>query len=225
MFRRFMTLALTILFCSSAFAATINGATWLRSTLTVNGVGFTGAVTATLNGKALTIVSSTSTQIVANVPFVLDTGNYRLVVKAGKASTFAYVSTPAPVLMTGGCYGINWGVGQYTTIWLVGDGGDQSCKYGAHYPPYMGVIARSAGVLEHMTVSGQFAGTATVYVNYVPTILSCTVLAYPLASDAVGCEDATTRIQINAGDAIDLGMTPSVGQINNVEASLQLQEQ
>ena len=212
------------LLCGVASAATINGVPFVKSTVTINGVGFNGALTVTLNGQKLTIVSSTLTQIVATIPTVLDSGSYRLVVKAGTASTFAYVTTPSPTILTVDCRAANWGVGQ--TIWLIGDGGEyQGCQYGSHYPPYYGVPSESGGVLKNLRVTGQFAGTATVYVNYVPTALSCTVTDYPPKINAVGCSDTTDRIQVNAGDAVDVCLTSSVAQMNNIQATLQFQEQ
>src|SRR5450755_4400876 len=110
------TVLLATLLCGVASAITINGVTFVRSTMTINGVGFNGVLTATLSGQQLTIVSSTPTQIVATIPTVPDTGSYRLVVKAGKASTFAYVTVPLPTILTGGCSSANWGVGRYLTI-------------------------------------------------------------------------------------------------------------
>jgi IPT/TIG domain len=214
---------LAMLLCGVASAITINGVTFVRSTMTISGVGFNGTLTVTLSGKKLTIVSSTPTQIVATIPTVPDTGSYRLIVNAGKASTFAYVTVPLPTILTGGCSSANWVVGQYVTIWLIGDGGDQSCRSGYHYPPYNGVLVAYGGVLKNLTVTGQFAGTATVYVNYVPTALSCTVTTYPPNPYAIGCGDTIDRPQINAGDAVDVGLTPSVSQMNNVQATLQFQ--
>lgn len=215
-----------MLICGITSATTINGVTFARSSVTINGVGFNGTLTVTLNGQKLTIVGSTPTQIVATMGIVPDPGSYRLVVKAGKATTFAYVTTPLPTILTGNCPAANWGVGQFATIWLIGDFGEyQGCQKGSHYPPSYGVPLQSGGVLKNLIVTGQFAGTATVYVNYVPTVLSCTVSTYPSSFYAAGCTDATDRIQVNAGDALDVGLTPSVAQMNNIQATLQFQEQ
>lgn len=207
-----------------ASATTINSVTFSKSTVTINGVGFNGAPTATLAGQKLAIVSSTPTQIVATMSTVPDPGSYRLVVKAGKATAFAYVTTPLPTILTGDCRKANWGVGQYATIWLIGEG-FQSCEYGSHYPPNDGVPLASGGVLKNLAMTGQFAGIATVYVNYVPTALTCTVTTYPPNGYAVGCSDTTDRIQVNAGDVLDVGLTPSVAQMNNIQATLEFQEQ
>lgn len=213
-----------VLLCGIASAATINGVTFVKSTITINGVGFNGVVTATLSGQKLAIVSSAPTQIVATIPTVPDPGSYRLVVKAGNATTFAYVTAPLPTILTGDCRAANWGVGQYATIWLIGEG-FQSCQYGSHYPPYDGVPLASGGVLKNLTMTGQFAGTATVYVNYVPTALYCAVTTYPPNGYALGCSDTTDRVQVNAGDVVDVGLTPSVAQMNNIQATVQYQEQ
>ena len=220
---------ISVLLCGIASAATINGVTFVKSTTTINGVGFNGVVKVTLSGQKLTIVSSAPTQIVATIPAVPDAGSYRLVVTAGKTSTFAYVTVPWPTILAGNCTTANWGVGQYVTIWLIGEtwptSQSQSCQSGSHYPPYLGLPLESAGILKNLIVTGQFAGTATVYLNYVPTAMSCTVTTFPPAPYAVGCNDATDRIQVNAGDLLDVGLTPSVAQMNNIHATLQYQEQ
>ena len=186
------------LLCGIASATTIYGVTFVNSTVNITGVGFNGTLTVTLNGQKLTIVSSTSTRIVATIPTVLDSGSYRLVVKVGTASTFAYVTAPLPTILTGDCPAANWGTGQYVTIWLIGDFDPTSpypgCQQGSHYPPSRGVPLASGGVLKNLNVTGQFAGTATVYVNYVPTVLSCVVTTYPPGVYAVGCGDTTDRI-------------------------------
>jgi hypothetical protein len=90
----FAVLALALL-SATAFATTINSTTVSGNQLTIGGVGFNGSPTVTLNGKMLTIVSSTSTQIVATINPVPPTGSYRLTVKSGKASAFAYVTVPS----------------------------------------------------------------------------------------------------------------------------------
>jgi hypothetical protein len=214
-----------LLLCAVASAATIYGVTFANSTVTINGVGFNGTLTATLNGQKLTIVSSTPTQIVAGSSRVLDYGSYRLVVTTGKTSTFAYVTTPAPTILTGTCP-YSYLVGAYTTIWLIGDHIDfENCKTEAHYPPFYGVPLESGGVLKNLRVTGQFAGTATVYVNDVPTALSCTVTTFPPDQNAVGCSDTTDRIQVNVGDFLDVGLTPSVSGMFNIQATLQYLEQ
>jgi IPT/TIG domain len=55
--------------------------------VTINGTGFVSPLTVQLNGKKLTVVSSTATQITANLGAPLAQGTYRLVVVAGTART------------------------------------------------------------------------------------------------------------------------------------------
>ncbi len=86
-------LALALL-SAAAFATTINSAIVSGNQLTIGGVGFNGSLTVTLNGQKLAVASSTSTQIVATMNPVPPVGSYRLTVKSGKASTFAYVTVP-----------------------------------------------------------------------------------------------------------------------------------
>lgn len=78
-----------------ASAATINSIMVSGNQVTIGGDGFTGSLTITLDGQQLDIVSSTSTQIVATVSTLPSPGTYRLVVKAPKASTSAWVSLPS----------------------------------------------------------------------------------------------------------------------------------
>jgi hypothetical protein len=53
--------------------------------VTINGTGFVSPLTVQLNGKKLTVVASTATQITANLGAPLAQGTYRLVVVAGTA--------------------------------------------------------------------------------------------------------------------------------------------
>jgi hypothetical protein len=90
--------AMTLLvLCStaSANAITINSIAVSGNQLTIGGVGFNGTLTVTLGGQKLNISSSTPTQIVATVDPIPAPGSYRLVVKAGGASTSAYVAMPS----------------------------------------------------------------------------------------------------------------------------------
>jgi len=80
---------------SSAFATAINGITVSGNQMTIGGVGFNGTLTVTLDGQKLTVDNSTPTQIVATMNPVPAPGSYRLLVKAGTASTFAYVTVPS----------------------------------------------------------------------------------------------------------------------------------
>jgi len=98
--------------CCTAYAVTINSATVSGDQLTISGVGFTGSISVTLNGQDLTVVSSTPTQIVATVNPVPAVGSYRLTVKAGKASAFAYVAVPA---ISGGVWYGGSSLGSLTT--------------------------------------------------------------------------------------------------------------
>jgi hypothetical protein len=90
--------AMTLLvLCStaSANAITINSIAVSGNQLTIGGVGFNGTVTVTLGGQKLNISSSAPTQIVATADPIPAPGSYRLVVKAGGASTSAYVAMPS----------------------------------------------------------------------------------------------------------------------------------
>ena len=87
---------IVLLLIGNASASTINSATISGNQLTITGNGFGGVPLAvSFNGKSVPIVRSSSTQIVATLNPVPSSGSYRLVVKAGTSSTFAYVTTPA----------------------------------------------------------------------------------------------------------------------------------
>jgi hypothetical protein len=60
--------------------------------VTISGTGFVSPLTVQLNGKKLTVVSSTATQITANLGAPLAQGTYRLVVVAGTARTATTVT-------------------------------------------------------------------------------------------------------------------------------------
>lgn len=90
-------LVVMLMTVSSATAITINSATVSLKQVTITGVGFTGTTAVTLGGQKLTVVSATSTQIVATMSSLPPSGSYRLVVKVGTASSFAYVQVPAVV--------------------------------------------------------------------------------------------------------------------------------
>lgn len=85
-----------LLTVSLGFGATINSTTVSGNQLTIHGTGFTGALAVTLGGQKLTIISSTTTQIVAQMSSVPTAGSFRLVVKAGTTSCFAYIQVPLP---------------------------------------------------------------------------------------------------------------------------------
>ena len=90
--------ALVLLLVTPAFAnaAVINGTTVAGNQLTITGTGFSGTpLTVILNAQTLTVVSSTSTHIVATLAPIPAPGSYRLVVKAGSASATSYVAIPA----------------------------------------------------------------------------------------------------------------------------------
>jgi hypothetical protein len=79
-----------------AATPTVNSSTIAGNQLTITGTGFSGTpLKVTFNGQSTSIVSSSSTQIVATVNPVPAYGSYRLVVKAGSSSTTAYVTVPA----------------------------------------------------------------------------------------------------------------------------------
>jgi hypothetical protein len=90
-----IAISFVVLSATSATATTINSTTVSGSQLTIGGIGFNGALTVTLNGEKLIIVSRTSTQIIASMNIIPAPGSYRLTVKAGNNSTFAYVTVPA----------------------------------------------------------------------------------------------------------------------------------
>jgi len=90
--------AWVVLFLSAAAASanTINSTTVSGNQLTITGTGFSGTpLTVIFNGKSIPIVSSSATQIVATLNLIPVPGSYRLVVRAGTTSTFAYVTAPA----------------------------------------------------------------------------------------------------------------------------------
>jgi hypothetical protein len=89
-------LVLLFLLPAVAPASVINSTTISGSQLTITGTGFSGTpLTVIFNGKNIPIVSSSATQIVATLNPLPAPGSYRLVVKTGSASTFAYVTAPA----------------------------------------------------------------------------------------------------------------------------------
>ena len=95
---RILALVIFLLAGITSSATTINSAVISGTQLTITGTGFSGTPLAvTFNGKTLLIVSSSSTQIVATLNPVPAPGSYRLVVKSGTASTFAYVVAPTIV--------------------------------------------------------------------------------------------------------------------------------
>jgi hypothetical protein len=96
---RFLALVL-LLTCITSSATTINSATISGTQLTITGSGFSGTLAVIFNGKTIPIVSSSSTKIVATLNPVPAPGSYQLVVKAGTASTSAYVAiTAAPTIV------------------------------------------------------------------------------------------------------------------------------
>jgi hypothetical protein len=214
-------LILLALTCGNVAAATITTVTFSKSQLTISGTGFVGALAVTLGGRKLTVLSGTATQIVASMNPVPDQGSYRLVVKAGTKSTFAYVTVPSGTILAGDCARSAFpGVGLFYTVWLIGD---VPCNQGVHYPPGDGVPL-VAGTLKHLTVKGYFAGTATVYVNNNPTALTCTLTDFP-ASPLLGCSDMVNQVQVSAGDTLNLGVTPSDARaMNTVHGTIELQE-
>jgi hypothetical protein len=93
----FTLIALLLLVVSPAFAALVNGTTVSGNQLTILGTGFAATpLTVSLNGVKLSVVSNTATKIVATLNPVPPPGTYRLVVKAGTASTTADVGIPLP---------------------------------------------------------------------------------------------------------------------------------
>jgi hypothetical protein len=95
-----IVLLILIELCGFASATTIYSTTVSGNQLTIGGVGFSGTLTVALNNQKLTIVSSTPTQIAATMNPVPAPGSYRLVVKAGTVSTFAYVTISSePVIV------------------------------------------------------------------------------------------------------------------------------
>jgi hypothetical protein len=96
----FILILLLFLEISPALAASaplVNGTTVSGNQLTILGTGFaTTPLTVSLKGVNLSVVSSTATKIIATLNPVPPPGTYRLVVKAGNASTSAYVGIPSP---------------------------------------------------------------------------------------------------------------------------------
>jgi hypothetical protein len=91
-----IAVALLLLATPSWAAPVINSTTVAGNQLTISGTGLSGTpLTVRLNGTTLTIVSSSATQIVANLGKLPAPGTYRLVVRAGTPSTVAYVGISA----------------------------------------------------------------------------------------------------------------------------------
>lgn len=81
-------LALAVCMPAMANAVTINSAVpnYTTNQLTITGVGFGTSPIVKLNATALTLVSHSTTQIVANLPTSIGAGSYLLVVNAGTTS-------------------------------------------------------------------------------------------------------------------------------------------
>ncbi len=205
-----------ILLSVPASAATINSTTVLGNQVTIGGTGFIGTLSVMLNNQRLTIVSSTTTQIVANMNPVFAAGAYRLVVKAGSTSATSSVTIPASSIVVAQCLQYtSSGPGQ--TFWLLGD---QPCDQGWNYPPYAGVPF-PAGVLSNLRVMGEFAGTGTVFVNSIPTALSCTITDNTGYDSA--CSNLSDQVVLNAGDELNLGITPTVQGTSTIRVTFEFQ--
>jgi hypothetical protein len=112
------------------------------------------------------------------------------------------------------------GTGDIYTVYLLGG---QPCGQGSNYPPYAGVPF-PAGMLSNLRIKGQFTGTTTLYVNDNPTALSCTITENTGYESS--CNDLTDQIVINAGDELNLGITPNfVGTISLARATFEFQGQ
>jgi len=91
-----IVVALLLLATTSWATPVINGTTIAGSQLTITGTRLSGTpLSVDFNGKPLTVVSSSATQIVASLAQLPAPGTYRLVVQAGKASAVAYVGISA----------------------------------------------------------------------------------------------------------------------------------
>ena len=92
--RRFVSIVFAMLIPAIAAASVvINSTNVAGSELTISGTGFSGTpLSVTFNGVAISIVSSSSTQIVAALNTVPAPGSYRVGVKAGKAAASAYAA-------------------------------------------------------------------------------------------------------------------------------------
>src|SRR5581483_672414 len=76
-----------------ALAMTINSAVMVGSQLTITGTGFSGTpISVIFNGSQATVDSSSTTQIVVTINPLPPPGTYRVVVKAGKTASLAYVT-------------------------------------------------------------------------------------------------------------------------------------
>jgi len=89
-----------ILFAITAIAAsacTMNSIGVSGAKLTIGGSGFSSTpLSLTLNGKAVSIASSSSTKIVGTLSAVPSAGSYRVGLTCDTASTSGYVTIPAP---------------------------------------------------------------------------------------------------------------------------------
>lgn len=86
---RISLLALAVCIPVLANAITINSAlpNYTNNQLTIAGTGFGSAPTVKLDAMSLTLVSHSSTQIVANLPTTVGSGSFLLAVTAGTSST------------------------------------------------------------------------------------------------------------------------------------------
>jgi hypothetical protein len=184
-------------------AMTINNTTIGANQITINGSGFTGTpLSVTFNGASLSIVSSSASQIVATVNPLPATGTYRLVVKAGSASSTIYVNVPSPAVLIGSCYEPS----SATVGAVISLLGGEPCEQGWQYPPTAGFPMTSSGIMKNLQVRGQFDGTVIVYMNYVPTVLSCSINVTNPNTES-NCSDTSDVIRVNAGDELNLALT------------------
>jgi IPT/TIG domain-containing protein len=142
--------------------------------VTINGTGFVSPITVQLNGKKLTVVSSTASQITAKLGAPLAQGTYRLVVVAGTAQTVTTVTASGIIsgfvnadcsIQTGTGFTCVVNNGTYTLTFPTGAFNGPTPPVAVVTPFYSGGNAMNFGVYS-TTYPGD--GSATITFNFSP---------------------------------------------------------
>ena len=165
-------------FAAMLFSLTANATpVVLNSTIdngqvTINGTGFVSPLTVQLNGKKLTVVSSTASQITANLGAPLAQGTYRLVVAAGGRQTVTTVTASGILsgfvnadcsIQTGTGFTCGVNNGTYTLTFPTGTFNGPTPPVAVVTPFYSGGNAMNFG-LYSTTYPGD--GSATITFNF-----------------------------------------------------------
>jgi hypothetical protein len=141
--------------------------------VTINGTGFVSPLTVQLNGKKLTVVASTATQITANLG-PLAQGTYRLVVVAGTARTATTVTASGMIsgfvnadcsIQTGTGFTCGVNNGAYTLTFPTGTFNGPTPPVAVVTPFYTGGSPLNFGFYSS-TYPGD--GSATITFNFSP---------------------------------------------------------